>query len=241
MELNDERLLLGALQFEERDVRSVLLPLETVRTLRRRSPRAGGGRDRAGLLPVPGALRGRGSHGVPAHQDVLETDPARRDLPVGSGVVRELPTLRAGDSLRSALAVMQRTSAHLAVVVDDGTPGSGRSRGTRTDVRCAVAWRGGALGAGGPRRRARGAGRGDPGRQPPGRRSLTRSAGAGRAGSVHGSLPAPASRRGRAVWRGSRPGRGLWSTSPVAGVPPGVVSRRLWTQSGVRRCSRVFV
>ncbi|CAM3707627.1 hemolysin family protein [Occultella aeris] len=124
IELNDERLLMGALQFSDRDVRSVLLPLATLRTLPQGVSPAGAesvsveGFSRFPLRRPDGTLSGY------VHiKDLLETDPLRRERPVPADVVRTLPDVRATDSLRSVLAAMQASGAHLAQVLDtDGTP-----------------------------------------------------------------------------------------------------------------------
>jgi CBS domain containing-hemolysin-like protein len=124
IELNDERLLMGALQFSDRDVRSVLLPMATLRTLPEGVSPAGAesvsaeGFSRFPLRHPDGTLSGY------VHiKDLLETDPLLRERPVPADVVRTLPDVRATDSLRSVLAAMQRSGAHLAQVLDtDGTP-----------------------------------------------------------------------------------------------------------------------
>ncbi len=120
--LDEDRheLLTGALQLDERDVSRVLIPRERLVTLRQtvtpheveevaartgfsRFPVSGFGGDLIGYLHLI---------------DALETDPARRDAPIHPKWIRPLPHIVVGDSLRSVLATMQSSGAHLARVVD---------------------------------------------------------------------------------------------------------------------------
>ncbi|ACQ79977.1 protein of unknown function DUF21 [Beutenbergia cavernae DSM 12333] len=124
IELNDERLLLGALQFTERDVRSVLLEMARVRTLPLGVTPAEAeaasieGFSRFPLRAPDGALTGY------VHiKDLIEDDPRLRDAPIRDDVVRELPTVSVNDSLRAVMAVMQRTNSHLAAVRDQPVQG----------------------------------------------------------------------------------------------------------------------
>jgi CBS domain containing-hemolysin-like protein len=114
-------LLAGALSFDERDARSVLLPLDglvylepgatpvdverlTADTGFSRFPvRAPGDSDLLGYLHL---------------KDVLETDPGRRAQPVPADRMRALATVRDEEQLRRVLSTMQRSGAHLARVVD---------------------------------------------------------------------------------------------------------------------------
>ncbi|TDE89622.1 HlyC/CorC family transporter [Occultella glacieicola] len=124
IELNDERLLMGALQFSDRDVRSVLLPMATLRTLPEgASPATAESVSVEGFSRFP-LRRPDGSLSGYVHiKDLLETDPLLRERPVPADVVRTLPDVRATDSLRSVLAAMQGSGAHLAQVRDtDGAP-----------------------------------------------------------------------------------------------------------------------
>ena len=57
-------------------------------------------------------------------KDALEIEDIHRNRPVSRTWIRPLGTVRASDPLRAVLATMQRTSSHLARVVDDrGTTG----------------------------------------------------------------------------------------------------------------------
>lgn len=119
IELNDERLLLGALNFAERDVRSVLVPMAHVRTLP------------VGVTPAHAEavaadsfsrfpLRGAGDRlvGYVHIKDLLENDPDARRKPMDDRHIRPLPSVRVTDSLREVMVQMQRTNSHLAVVLE---------------------------------------------------------------------------------------------------------------------------
>jgi CBS domain containing-hemolysin-like protein len=54
--------------------------------------------------------------------DVLHVPTARRDRPLSRGTVRPLPDVGADTPLHEVLALLQRTGAHLARVVDRGRP-----------------------------------------------------------------------------------------------------------------------
>ncbi|HZK15794.1 MAG TPA: hemolysin family protein [Solirubrobacterales bacterium] len=115
----ERRLLVGALTFEERTVRSVLLgldELETVTTsvtpaeVEERAARTGFSR-----FPV----RDNGDLIGYLHlKDALEFKEVHRNRPIARGWIRPLAVLRDTDLLRSALAAMQRAEAHLARVTD---------------------------------------------------------------------------------------------------------------------------
>lgn len=113
------RLLVGALTFEERDARSVLLPMEQLETVppdvtpaevEEMASRTGYSR-----FPVRdnGDLRGY------LHlKDALEFKDAHRNRPIAPAWIRPLAVLRDTDRLRSALATMQRAEAHMARVIN---------------------------------------------------------------------------------------------------------------------------
>src|SRR5829696_2085104 len=126
LDRDEERLLVGALTFEERDARSVLIPREQLVTvpvevtphqIERLAARTGYSR-----FPVE---RDAELAGFLHLKDVLEIDNVRRHRPIGSSSIRDLATVKPSDPLRIVLATMQRTSSHLALVSDDG----GRSLG----------------------------------------------------------------------------------------------------------------
>lgn len=120
LELNDEHLLMGALQFSDRDVASVLLPLATVRTVPEGvTPAAAEEVAVNGFSRFP-VRREDGSLAGYVHiKDLLTTDPLVHQSPVSAEAIRELPIIQAGDSLRTALVTMQSAGAHLAEVHND--------------------------------------------------------------------------------------------------------------------------
>lgn len=122
IEPTQEHLLLGALQFEERDVRSVLLPLDRLETVTfdvtPEEVEACAARTGYSRFPV---RDGDGELVGYLHlKDALEVEERHRRRPIARRWVRPLPAVGATDSLRHVLAEMQRTGAHLAQVLDDG-------------------------------------------------------------------------------------------------------------------------
>jgi CBS domain containing-hemolysin-like protein len=119
LDLDEERLLVGALTFEERDVRTVTIPRDRLVTV---APditparvEAIAARTGYSRLPIEedGELAGY------LHlKDALEIEDVHRNRPIARSWIRPLSTVRISDPLRSALATMQRTSSHLARVVD---------------------------------------------------------------------------------------------------------------------------
>ncbi len=117
LDQHEERLLVGALTFEERDASSVLLPSGSLTTvaptvtpaeLEQVAARTGFSR-----FPVRehGALIGY------LHvKDVLEFEDVHRNRPIARAWIRPLPLVRATDRLRSVIGTMQRSKAHLAAV-----------------------------------------------------------------------------------------------------------------------------
>jgi CBS domain containing-hemolysin-like protein len=115
---HEGRLLVGALKFEERDARSVLLPIDRLVTVppdvtpaRLEQIAAGSGYSR---FPV-----GRDGHlvGYIHLKDVLEFEDVHRNRPIATSWIRPLVPVAAGDRLRAVLATMQRSGSHLARVV----------------------------------------------------------------------------------------------------------------------------
>lgn len=123
LDKNEERLLIGALEFEERDARSVLLPLADVESLPVDVTPAEvedvAGRTGYSRFPV----RERGELIGYLHlKDALEIKDRHRNRPIARSWVRDLAVVHAADPLRVVLATMQRSNAHLARVDDtDGT------------------------------------------------------------------------------------------------------------------------
>lgn len=122
--LLDERegaLLLEALEFDEHDVASVMIPLGEVTTLPVRvtpeqaEETAVRGFSRFPLQAADGSL-----HGYVHVKDLLETDADRRGQPLDPARVRPLPEVPADAALRTVLGTMQSDGAHLAAVRDAG-------------------------------------------------------------------------------------------------------------------------
>lgn len=115
----ERRLLVGALTFEERDVRSVLLPMDQLETVppdvtpaevEEMASRTGFSR-----FPVREQEDLRGYLHL---KDALEFKDAHRNRPIAPAWIRPLAVLRDTDRLRAALATMQRAEAHMARVID---------------------------------------------------------------------------------------------------------------------------
>src|SRR5215204_141418 len=119
LDRHEEQLLVGALQFDERDARSVLLPLAQLETvpadvtphqLEEVAARSGYSR-----YPVQ---RDGELIGYLHVKDVLEFEDVHRNRPIAPSCIRALGDVRDADRLRTALAGMQRSRAHLARVTD---------------------------------------------------------------------------------------------------------------------------
>ena len=114
---HEERLLAGALEFEEHDARSVLLPMADLQTVEHDVTPASleqvAARTGYSRFPVSrdGALVGY------LHlKDVLEFEDVHRNRAIAEGWIRGLPTVGIDDRLREILGTMQRAEAHLARV-----------------------------------------------------------------------------------------------------------------------------
>lgn len=120
LDLGEEQLLTGALEFEARLARTVLLPMSEIVTLpvhvTPREIEQAVGRTGFSRFPVEdsdGVLSGY------LHlKDALVTDPGLLDEPSTSDLVRPLPSVQVTEPLRDVLATLQRTGAHLATVTD---------------------------------------------------------------------------------------------------------------------------
>ena len=116
--------LAGALGFTEKPVSTVLMPPDTLSTVRRGSTAA----DVEALCATTGFSRFPVSGdddellGYLHIKDVLETDEARRQRVVDDKWIRPFAPVAADDLLHDALETLQRRGAHMARVVDqDGT------------------------------------------------------------------------------------------------------------------------
>lgn len=116
---SESHVLVEALKFEERDARSVLLPLEQVVTVRDDVTPAEVERLTAqtGYSRFPVRDRGGAFVGYLHLKDALELRERHRNRPIAQRWIRPLPPVRPTDRLRSVLATMQRSGAHLAQVV----------------------------------------------------------------------------------------------------------------------------
>ena len=113
--------VLDALTFSERTVRAVLLPTDrlvtvpqtvTAAQVEERVAQTGFSR-----FPVRRAADGR-LVGYVHLVDVLHVPSGQRDQPLPAEIIRQLPPVGADTRLHEVLALLQRTGAHLALVVD---------------------------------------------------------------------------------------------------------------------------
>ncbi|MGC0251672.1 hemolysin family protein [Pseudactinotalea sp. Z1748] len=123
IELNDERLLQGALRFGERSTRSVLLPIDTIRTLPPDiTPAQAEEVSAESFSRFPIQLPDGTMRGYVHLKDLLQNDAEKRKQPIDPAIVRDLPSVTVTDSLQHVLGVMQASSAHLALVHDSEGP-----------------------------------------------------------------------------------------------------------------------
>ena len=115
----EERLLIGALEFEERDARSVLLALESLETIppdvTPSQVEALAARTGYSRFPV---REDEQLIGYLHLKDALEIEDRHRNRPIARSWIRTLAEVGATDRLRTVLATMQRSNAHLARVHD---------------------------------------------------------------------------------------------------------------------------
>ena len=126
LDFQEEQLLAGALELEERDARSVLLPIDRIETLPATATAAEveQASARTGFSRFP-ATRDGEMIGYLHLKDALEGGDEARDRPIDESLIRPLPTVRSKRRLRGALEQMITADSHLARVVDDrgGTVG----------------------------------------------------------------------------------------------------------------------
>ncbi|WP_432483893.1 hemolysin family protein [Kineococcus esterisolvens] len=113
-------LVSGALEFSDRSVGEIAVPLQDLRTVTVGATPADvealvarTGFSRFPVLDPSGEL-----HGYLHLKDLLYADDERYHQPVPDKRIRQLGTLRDGEEVEDALASMRRTGAHLARVVD---------------------------------------------------------------------------------------------------------------------------
>lgn len=122
LEADEYDRLAGALGFTEKTVASVVMPSNTVRTVRRGSTAA----DVEALCAATGFSRfpvaGDGGEllGYLHIKDVLETDETRRLRAIEDKWIRPFALVRPEDALHEVLETLQRRGAHMARVVDAG-------------------------------------------------------------------------------------------------------------------------
>ncbi|MEV4420688.1 hemolysin family protein [Patulibacter sp. NPDC049589] len=121
-EHGEGRLLLDALQFEDRTAQAVLLPMRDLVTVSTRATRAQveALAGETGFSRFPVLLPDRTLSGYLHLKDLLAEDDGSRDEVVPERDRRTLPTVAITDRLRTVLQTMQRSRAHLASVVDAG-------------------------------------------------------------------------------------------------------------------------
>jgi CBS domain containing-hemolysin-like protein len=114
-----EQLLSGALRFDTRKVRSVLLPLDqlVLATTTTTPLEVEQLASKTGFSRFPVRNSRKKLVGYIHVKDALAIDQARRNSPLPRESLRPLATVRISDSLRSALTIMQRSGTHLAQVV----------------------------------------------------------------------------------------------------------------------------
>jgi CBS domain containing-hemolysin-like protein len=113
---SEERTLIGVLQFDERDATSVLLPLDRVTTVSIDATPYDVEQvaARTGFSRFPVRDREDALIGYLHLKDTLETKDVHRHRPIARHWVRPLPRIAAEARLRSVLATMQSSGAHLA-------------------------------------------------------------------------------------------------------------------------------
>jgi len=121
LDSSEERVLVGALKFEERDARSVLLTNHRLVTLPVTVTPAEveDAAARTGFSRFP--VRGEDGSliGYLHLKDALESKDVHRTRPIARGWIRPLPRVLVTAPLRSVLATMQRSGAHMAEAVDE--------------------------------------------------------------------------------------------------------------------------
>ena len=120
LDAHESHLLAGALEFEERDAGSVLLPMDIIETVPvtvtpAEVEQVAG---RTGFSRFPVSREGQ-MIGYLHLKDALEFEDIHRNRPIAESWVRPLPTVKLRDPLRLVLETMQGSGAHLARVIGD--------------------------------------------------------------------------------------------------------------------------
>ena len=126
LKTNQRELLTGALAFEETKAEAVGLPLDTLVTV---DPDVTPGRVEQlvaatgySRFPVQADYRTQSRPELIGYihiADVLDTDQARRNLPLDHRWIRPLGEIRTTATLQTALATLRRSGSHLARLIDD--------------------------------------------------------------------------------------------------------------------------
>jgi magnesium and cobalt exporter, CNNM family len=126
LKTDQQELLTGALAFEETKAEAVGLPLDTLVTVdpdvtpgRVEQLVAATGYSRFPVRADDRGLTGANLIGYVHIADVLDTDQARRNLPLDHRWIRPLGEIRATATLQTALATLRRSGSHLARLIDD--------------------------------------------------------------------------------------------------------------------------
>ena len=126
LKTDQHELLTGALAFEETKAETVGMSLESLVTVdpdvtpgRVEQLVAATGYSRFPVRGGDGALTASDLIGYIHIADVLDTDPARRNLPLDHRWIRPLGEIRASATLQTALATLRRSGSHLARLIDD--------------------------------------------------------------------------------------------------------------------------
>ncbi|MFZ1249348.1 MAG: hemolysin family protein [Candidatus Saccharimonadales bacterium] len=115
-------LLSGALRFDERTVKAVLLPLETVTS----APTSATPNDIENLAAQTGFSRfiilgtNQEIRGYIHLKDMLYVDEDELHIPIPASDLRPLANIQITDTLRSALTIMQQSGRHIAQVTGQG-------------------------------------------------------------------------------------------------------------------------
>ncbi|MDB5166588.1 MAG: hypothetical protein JWM37_660 [Candidatus Saccharibacteria bacterium] len=114
----EEHLLSGALDFDEQNIRSVILPLEKVITTSP-APTAEeieGAATKTGFSRFPVPTKSGELKGYVHLKDMLQVPDDQYTSPLPARYIRPLAQVKAATSLRSCLATMQKSGAHIAQV-----------------------------------------------------------------------------------------------------------------------------
>ena len=126
LDVREEKLLIGALTFDDHDLSAVLIPMAEVATLPVTvTPAAAEAAAARGYSRFPVTTDGGAMVGYVHIKDLLETDPDRRSQAIEKGLIRPLISVRRTDPIRQVLAIMKDSGAHLATVIDQAGTGIG--------------------------------------------------------------------------------------------------------------------